>query len=106
MCLSLHFLILAQVKNTVEENIHNLNKNREAIPDAVSAVSKHQDQPALTLKDVQSLFSADMSTGLLQDGGGGDANVSAQLPPSVAAGLAAERRWMQSQSSMSNLGID
>ncbi|XP_039128220.1 LOW QUALITY PROTEIN: E3 ubiquitin-protein ligase SHPRH [Dioscorea cayenensis subsp. rotundata] len=95
------------VKNTVEENIHNLNKNREAIPDAVSAVSKHQDQPALTLKDVQSLFSADMSTGLLQDGGGGgDANVSAQLPPSVAAGLAAERRWMQSQSSMSNLGID
>lgn len=35
-----------------------------------------------------------------------NANVSAQLPPSVAAGLAAERRWMQSQSSMSNLGID
>ncbi|GKU91240.1 hypothetical protein SLEP1_g5140 [Rubroshorea leprosula] len=77
------------VKNTVEESIHKLNRNRNS-ESFISGNTKNQDQPVLTLKDIESLFavvplaSAAAKTNESED--------LRQLPPSVAAAIAAERR--------------
>ncbi|KAJ4825655.1 hypothetical protein Tsubulata_038885 [Turnera subulata] len=73
------------VKDTVEESIYKLNKSRNT-SSFISGNTKNQDQPALTLKDVESLFatapeSEEESSESLR-----------HLPPSVAAAMAAERR--------------
>jgi len=49
------------VKNTVEESIYKLNRNR-AMSLYISGNTKNQDQLVLTLKDVESLFAATPST--------------------------------------------
>ncbi|KAI3458420.1 hypothetical protein Pfo_015083 [Paulownia fortunei] len=78
------------VKDTVEESIYKLNKSRNT-SSFISGNRKNQDQPCLTLRDVESLFrvaptaitESQMPTGSLRD-----------LPASVAAAIAAERRLM------------
>ncbi|KAL0298265.1 UNVERIFIED_CONTAM: E3 ubiquitin-protein ligase SHPRH [Sesamum radiatum] len=79
------------VKDTVEESIYKMNKSRNT-SSFISGNRKNQDQPCLTLRDVESLFRVApgtmaedrMPTGSLRD-----------LPPSVAAAIAAERRLME-----------
>nr|GLL21004.1 E3 ubiquitin-protein ligase SHPRH isoform X1 [Ipomoea trifida] len=76
------------VKDTVEESIYKLNKSRTA-DSFVSGNRKNQDQPVLTLKDIESLFRVDQNpSGSLM-----------HLPPSVAAALAAERRLAENTTS-------
>lgn len=78
------------VKNTVEESIYKLNKSKST-DSFTSRNTKNQDQPALTLKDVESLFMTVHDTPP-----GGDEHLTPgslrHLPPSVAAAVAAERR--------------
>lgn len=79
---------LKQVKDTVEESIYKLNQSRTA-DSFVSGNRKNQDQPVLTLKDIESLFRVDQNpSGSLM-----------HLPPSVAAALAAERRLAENTTS-------
>ncbi|PIN24826.1 DEAD box-containing helicase-like transcription factor/DNA repair protein [Handroanthus impetiginosus] len=81
------------VKNTVEESIYKLNKSRNT-SSFISGNRKNQDQPCLTLSDVESLFRVapgaitedQKPTGSLRD-----------LPASVAAAIAAERRIMDTE---------
>lgn len=78
------------MKNTVEESIYKLNKSKST-DSFTSRNTKNQDQPALTLKDVESLFMTVHDTPP-----GGDEHLTPgslrHLPPSVAAAVAAERR--------------
>ncbi|KAL0303988.1 UNVERIFIED_CONTAM: E3 ubiquitin-protein ligase SHPRH [Sesamum radiatum] len=82
-----------QVKDTVEESIYKMNKSRNT-SSFISGNRKNQDQPCLTLRDVESLFRVAPGTiaedrtptGSLRD-----------LPPSVAAAIAAERRLMEGE---------
>ncbi|KAL0401070.1 UNVERIFIED_CONTAM: E3 ubiquitin-protein ligase SHPRH, partial [Sesamum latifolium] len=81
------------VKDTVEESIYKMNKSRNT-SSFISGNRKNQDQPCLTLRDVESLFRVAPGTiaedrtptGSLRD-----------LPPSVAAAIAAERRLMEGE---------
>ncbi|XP_068668548.1 uncharacterized protein [Aristolochia californica] len=73
------------VKDTVEESIYKLNRSRTAKP-IISGNTKNKDQLALTLKDVESLFSPAVQ--LKYDGEPPGPRPSA----SVAAALAAEKR--------------
>lgn len=83
------------VKNSVEESIYKLNKSRN-MTSIVSTKAKNKHQPVLTVQDVESLFPM---TPVAEESE--DADVSARnlrhLPPAVAAGLAAERRLMDTQ---------
>ena len=82
-----------QVKNTVEESIYSLNKSRNT-SSFISGNKKNQDEPILTLKDVESLF----ATAPQKPGESGDKEETGtllHLPPSVAAAIAAERRLNQ-----------
>uniref|UniRef100_A0A7N0TH89 E3 ubiquitin-protein ligase SHPRH n=1 Tax=Kalanchoe fedtschenkoi TaxID=63787 RepID=A0A7N0TH89_KALFE len=79
------------VKGTVEEDILKLNRSRNSSRLCISGNTKNQDQPVLSLKDVESLFAlvppkASDNTANTTDGG------LMHLPPSVAAVRAAERR--------------
>ncbi|KAG8380997.1 hypothetical protein BUALT_Bualt06G0075000 [Buddleja alternifolia] len=80
------------VKDTVEESIYKLNKSRNT-SSFISGNRKNQDQPCLTLRDVESLFrvmpTANNSQDQKMDGGS-----LRDLPASVAAAIAAERRLM------------
>lgn len=81
------------VKNTVEESIYSLNKSRNT-SSFISGNKKNQDEPILTLKDVESLF----ATAPQKPGESGDKEETGtlmHLPPSVAAAIAAERRLNQ-----------
>ncbi|XP_028782280.1 LOW QUALITY PROTEIN: E3 ubiquitin-protein ligase SHPRH [Neltuma alba] len=78
------------VKDTVEESIYKLNRSR-ASHSVISGNKKNQDQPMLTLKDVETLLATAPLTKP-----GSDENPSASLrhlPPSMAAAIAAERRF-------------
>ncbi|KAJ8771167.1 hypothetical protein K2173_023492 [Erythroxylum novogranatense] len=73
------------VKNTVEESIYKMNRSRNSSA-FISGNTKNQDQPVLTLKDIESLFATVSSI---------DEEPPASLrhlPPSMAAAIAAERR--------------
>uniref|UniRef100_A0A1D1XWD7 E3 ubiquitin-protein ligase SHPRH n=1 Tax=Anthurium amnicola TaxID=1678845 RepID=A0A1D1XWD7_9ARAE len=79
------------VETTVERSIYNLNRCRN-VNSVIGAKSKHQDQPALTLKDIESLVQPTLAK---KDPAKCDLPVEGSLrhlPPAVAAGLAAERR--------------
>lgn len=76
-----------QVKGSVEESIYQLNKSR-AVHSIISGNTKNQDQPVLTLNDVESLFSPAKDPKKYDETGGS----LSHLPPSVAAALAAEKR--------------
>lgn len=81
------------VKGTVEESIYKLNKSRDKDSGSfISGNKKNQDQPVLTLKDVESLFKVAPST--VEQQQKPTSNLM-HLPPGIAAGLAAERRLME-----------
>ncbi|XP_047328470.1 E3 ubiquitin-protein ligase SHPRH isoform X2 [Impatiens glandulifera] len=79
------------VKNTVEESIYKLNSSRSR-SSFISGNTKNQDQPILTLKDVESLFAVVPSVGPEMEEKA--TRGLSHLPPSVAAALAAEKRLM------------
>ncbi|XP_050209506.1 uncharacterized protein LOC126660195 isoform X2 [Mercurialis annua] len=77
------------VQNTVEESIYKLNRSRNT-KSFISGNTKKQDQPLLTLKDVESLFA---TVGSAVPESGEEATESLRhLPASAAAAIAAERR--------------
>ncbi|KAH1262852.1 E3 ubiquitin-protein ligase SHPRH [Glycine max] len=79
------------VKDTVEESIYKLNRSRSN-HSFISGNTKNQDQPVLTLKDVEALLSrAPLTTPESDENPNRDTNLR-HLPPSVAAAVAAERR--------------
>lgn len=77
------------VKDTVEESIYKLNRKRNT-NSFISGNTKNQDQPVLTVKDVESLFAVVPST-VPESKEKLDESLM-HLPPSVAAAIAAERR--------------
>ncbi|KAL9247813.1 hypothetical protein vseg_021203 [Gypsophila vaccaria] len=92
------------VKNTVEESLYKLNKSRNS-SSFLNGNKRNQDQPVLTVKDVESLFSTtplsapgdlkkQTTSSTNNNGSRNDAHAESltHLPPSVAAGIAAERR--------------
>ncbi|XP_038722963.1 E3 ubiquitin-protein ligase SHPRH isoform X2 [Tripterygium wilfordii] len=80
------------VKNTVEESIYKLNRSRNTNL-FVSGNTKNQDQPFLTLNDVESLFAARPSPE--PETKEKPAESLRHLPPSAAAAIAAERRMKE-----------
>ncbi|GAB2216917.1 hypothetical protein Drorol1_Dr00000067 [Drosera rotundifolia] len=81
------------VKGTVEESIYNLNKSRDS-NFFISGNKKNQDQPLLTLKDIESLFTS-VQSAVPQTNEASESLM--HLPPSVAAAIAAERRLDESR---------
>ncbi|KAL3653381.1 hypothetical protein CASFOL_003062 [Castilleja foliolosa] len=75
------------VKDTVEESIYKLNKSRNT-SSFITGNRKNLDQPCLTLRDVESLFRVTPAPVVKDNGSLRD------LPASVAAAVAAERRLM------------
>lgn len=97
MCLLL-FLWDNQVKGTVEESIYKLNKSRNSTT-FISGNTKNQDQPLLTLKDIEALFSIVPSLPIPEtDEKPTESESLRHLPPSVAAAIAAEKRLNSSSS--------
>ncbi|KAL3565353.1 hypothetical protein D5086_033399 [Populus alba] len=86
------------VKDTVEESIYKLNRSRST-SSFISGNTKNQDQPFLTLKDVESLFATVPST--VPESDGKPTENLRHLPPSVAAALAAERRLKENTAGIS-----
>ncbi|XP_023640660.1 E3 ubiquitin-protein ligase SHPRH isoform X1 [Capsella rubella] len=91
------------VTGTVEESIYKLNRNKNMnLSSFSSRNTKNQDQQFLTLRDLESLFAspaaetAEMEEHLEER----EKNLR-DLPPSVAAALAAERRMKESIASSS-----
>ncbi|KAF8680793.1 hypothetical protein HU200_045640 [Digitaria exilis] len=80
------------VKKTIEESIFKLNRSR-AVCSTITRKSKNfKDEPVLTLKDVESLFPMTASDEPPELANQDHDDSLRSLPPSVAAGLAAERR--------------
>nr|GEZ78912.1 E3 ubiquitin-protein ligase SHPRH isoform X1 [Tanacetum cinerariifolium] len=79
-------------KDTVEESLYKLNKSRHS-GSFISGNKKNQDQPVLTIKDVESLFKVVPST--IEEKKEEATSDLIHLPPGVAAGIAAERRLME-----------
>jgi E3 ubiquitin-protein ligase SHPRH len=86
------------VKNTIEESIYKLNRGR-AVCSTIHRKSKNfKDELVLTLKDIESLFpvaTLDQPSEQENKNYGGAGGHMRSLPPSVAAGLAAERRLLE-----------
>ncbi|KAH9702947.1 RING-finger DEAD-like helicase PHD and SNF2 domain-containing protein [Citrus sinensis] len=82
------------VKNTVEESIYKLNRGRNT-SSFISGNTKNQDQPLLRLKDIESLFASGPSTIPESDEKPTDTESLRHLPPSVAAAIAAEKRFKE-----------
>ncbi|XP_024639582.1 E3 ubiquitin-protein ligase SHPRH isoform X3 [Medicago truncatula] len=81
------------VKDTVEESIYKLNRSRSNHL-FISGNTKNQDQPVLTLKDVESLLARAPITAPEIDENPNNTNTNLRdLPPSLAAAIAAERRY-------------
>ncbi|KAL6980868.1 RING-type E3 ubiquitin transferase [Sarracenia purpurea var. burkii] len=85
------------VKNTVEESIYKLNRSRSTSSLFISGNTKNEDQQNLTLKDLESLFTVTPPTTMpeSEEKPSGSGSL-ADLPPSVAAVIAAEQRIMES----------
>ncbi|ERN04198.1 E3 ubiquitin-protein ligase SHPRH isoform X1 [Amborella trichopoda] len=82
------------VKDTVEESIYKLNKNKP--PNSViNSNNRNNDHRSLTLRDVESLFLSGKPSSEPLENGNSSENLT-HLPPSVAAALAAENRLKQS----------
>jgi len=85
------------VKKTIEESIYKLNRSR-AVCSTINRKSKNfKDEPVLTLKDVESLFPMTGPDEPLEQADQDYGDSLRSLPPSVAAGLAAERRRIMEQ---------
>ena len=76
----------------MEESLYKLNKSRHS-SSFISGNKKNQDQPVLTIKDVESLFKVAPST-IEQKKEEVNSDLM-HLPPGVAAGIAAERRLIE-----------
>ncbi|XP_071734356.1 uncharacterized protein [Rutidosis leptorrhynchoides] len=87
------------VKDTVEESLYKLNKSRDS-GSFISGNKKGQDQPVLTLKDVESLFEVAPSTAAAELNKEESSSNLMHLPPAVAAAMAAERRRLAEQQTM------
>ncbi|XP_020086038.1 E3 ubiquitin-protein ligase SHPRH isoform X1 [Ananas comosus] len=83
------------VKDSIEESIYKLNRSRSACSIMSPKVKKLKDEPLLTLKDVESLFPLTVPGELGVEEDDDQAESLRHLAPSVAAGLAAERRLME-----------
>ncbi|XP_061339196.1 uncharacterized protein LOC133285897 isoform X2 [Gastrolobium bilobum] len=81
------------VKDSVEESIYKLNRSRSS-HSFISGNTKNQDQPVLTLKDVESLLArAPLTMPESDENPNPNSNTNlSHLPPSMAAAIAAERR--------------
>ncbi|KAK7385443.1 hypothetical protein VNO78_31163 [Psophocarpus tetragonolobus] len=79
------------VKDTVEESIYKMNRSRSNYS-FISGNTKNQDQPVLTLKDVEALLSRAPLTMPESDENPNINTNLRHLPPSMAAAIAAERR--------------
>ncbi|KAF9595872.1 hypothetical protein IFM89_005358 [Coptis chinensis] len=81
------------MKDTVEESIYNWNRSKTS-KTIISGNTKCQDKPVLTLKDVESLFSLTTPVNPPERENKPTESLM-HLPPTVAAALAAERRWKE-----------
>ncbi|KAL3834738.1 hypothetical protein ACJIZ3_009474 [Penstemon smallii] len=88
------------VKDTVEESIYKLNKSRN-MNTFISGNRKNQDHPCLTLRDVESLFRVAPAAAINEDEMPPSGSLR-DLPASVAAAIAAERRLMEGASTQSS----
>ncbi|XP_027329381.1 E3 ubiquitin-protein ligase SHPRH isoform X1 [Abrus precatorius] len=79
------------VRDTVEESIYKLNRSRSN-HSFISGNTKNQDQPVLTLKDVEALLSRAPLTMPESDENPNTNTDLRHLPPTMAAAIAAERR--------------
>lgn len=81
-----------QVKKTIEDSIYKMNRGR-AVCSTINRKSKNfKDELALTLKDVESLFPVATPDQPPEEDDKNHSDSLRSLPPSVAAGLAAEMR--------------
>ncbi|KAM0824599.1 hypothetical protein ACQ4PT_070098 [Festuca glaucescens] len=80
------------VKKTIEDSIYRMNRGR-AVCSTINRKSKNfKDELALTLKDVESLFPVKAPDQPPDEESQSHGDSLRSLPPSVAAGLAAEMR--------------
>ncbi|KAJ3682918.1 hypothetical protein LUZ60_013145 [Juncus effusus] len=89
------FIHRFMIKNTIEESIFKLNRSRAGCSNLNRKSKNLKDEPVLTLKDVESLFPVKISDEIVEEGGNEGESLR-HLPPAVAAGLAAERRLLES----------
>ncbi|KAJ4904003.1 zinc ion binding [Raphanus sativus] len=90
------------VTGTVEDSIYKLNRSKNInVSSFSSRNTKNQDQQNLTLRDLECLFASPPAEETEENEGGGQQNLR-DLPPSVAAAMAAERRMNESNASTSN----
>ncbi|CAM8967753.1 unnamed protein product [Rhodiola kirilowii] len=82
------------VKGTVEEGILKLSRSRNSSSSCISGNTKNQDQPVLTLKDVESLFAIVPPKSSDTESTSSKGSLM-HLPPSVAAVMAAEQRLQE-----------
>ena len=80
------------MKKTIEDSIYKMNRGR-AVCSTINRKSKNfKDELALTLKDVESLFPVKAPDQPPDEESKDHGDSLRSLPPSVAAGLAAEMR--------------
>ncbi|CAA7028820.1 unnamed protein product [Microthlaspi erraticum] len=91
------------VTGTVEESIYKLNRSKStSLSSFSSRNTKNQDQQFLTLRDLESLFASPAAEAEENEENMGDRQEDLRdLPPSVAAAIAAERRMRESNASSS-----
>ncbi|ESQ52797.1 hypothetical protein EUTSA_v10016132mg [Eutrema salsugineum] len=89
------------VTGTVEESINKLNRSKNASVSSFSSRNtKNQDQQFLTLRDLESLFASPAAEAEQTEENIGDRQKNLRdLPPSLAAAIAAERRIKDNASS-------
>ncbi|CAH8371515.1 unnamed protein product [Eruca vesicaria subsp. sativa] len=89
------------VTGTVEDSIYKLNRSKSInVSSFSSRNTKNQDQQNLTLRDLECLFASPPAEETEKNKGDGQENLR-DLPPSVAAAIAAERRMNESNASTS-----
>ncbi|KAJ0259432.1 RING-finger [Hirschfeldia incana] len=89
------------VTGTVEDSIYKLNRSKNVnVSSFTSRSTKNQDQQNLTLRDLECLFASPPAEETEENEGDGQKNLR-DLPPSVAAAMAAERRMKESNASTS-----
>ncbi|KAL6530383.1 hypothetical protein OROHE_014736 [Orobanche hederae] len=84
------------VKDTVEESIYKLNKSRDK-ESFISGNRRNQDQPCLTLRDVECLFRVAAPAAVGDNQTTTCSGSLRDLPASVAAAVAAERRLIEGE---------
>ncbi|KAF8063114.1 hypothetical protein N665_1184s0003 [Sinapis alba] len=93
------------VTSTVEDSIYKLNRSKNTnVSSFSSRNTKNQDQQNLTLRDLECLFASLPAEETEESEGEGQKNLR-DLPPSVAAAIAAERRMNESNASTSTTNI-